>query len=113
MSGDLRANGGGVQQCVAKALAAPLSPKTKILFSQRSLQFAEDFGTTVQRSELIRTIVDVASAQVIYIYIYNIVFFFFYSLHSTCYYYVDSLLIGLLKCYLGVLLVCYQCLEHI
>ncbi|XP_048032967.1 pre-mRNA-processing factor 39 isoform X3 [Megalobrama amblycephala] len=48
MSGDLRANGGGVQQCVAKALAAPLSPKTKILFSQRSLQFAEDFGTTVQ-----------------------------------------------------------------
>lgn len=49
MSGDLRAIGGGVQQCVAKALAAPLSPKTKILFSQRSLQFAEDFGTTVQR----------------------------------------------------------------
>ncbi|XP_051513882.1 pre-mRNA-processing factor 39-like isoform X2 [Myxocyprinus asiaticus] len=48
MSGDLRANGGGVQQCVAKALAAPLSPKTKILFSQRGLQYAEDFGTTVQ-----------------------------------------------------------------
>lgn len=68
MSGDLRANGGGVQQCVAKALAAPLSPKSKILLSQRSLQFAEDFGTTVQRSELIQTIVDVASAQVIYIY---------------------------------------------
>ncbi|XP_077103888.1 pre-mRNA-processing factor 39 isoform X2 [Siphateles boraxobius] len=48
MSGDLRANGGVIQQCVAKALAAPLSPKTKILFSQRRLQFAEDFGTTVQ-----------------------------------------------------------------
>ncbi|XP_056113274.1 pre-mRNA-processing factor 39, partial [Rhinichthys klamathensis goyatoka] len=48
MSGDLRANGGVIQQCVAKALAAPLSPKTKILFSQRGLQFAEDFGTTVQ-----------------------------------------------------------------
>ncbi|XP_055033948.2 pre-mRNA-processing factor 39 isoform X2 [Misgurnus anguillicaudatus] len=48
VSGDLRANGGGVQQCVAKALAAPLSPKTKIRFSQRGLQFAEDFGTTVQ-----------------------------------------------------------------
>lgn len=95
MSGDLRANGGGVQQCVAKALAAPLSPKTKILFSQRSLQFAEDFGTTVQRSELIFFIIII------------------YSLQSTCYYYVDSPLIGLLKCYLGVLLVCYQCLEHI
>ncbi|XP_042626474.1 pre-mRNA-processing factor 39-like [Cyprinus carpio] len=48
MSGALRTNGGGVLQCVAKALAAPLSPKTKILFSQRGLQFAEDFGSTVQ-----------------------------------------------------------------
>ncbi|XP_072519578.1 pre-mRNA-processing factor 39 [Salminus brasiliensis] len=48
ISGDLRVNGGGVQQCVSKALAAPLSPETKILFSQRGLQFAEDFGTTVQ-----------------------------------------------------------------
>ncbi|XP_076877486.1 pre-mRNA-processing factor 39 [Brachyhypopomus gauderio] len=48
VSGDLRVNGGGVQQCVSKALAAPLSPKTKILFSQRGLQFVEDFGTSVQ-----------------------------------------------------------------
>uniref|UniRef100_A0A8C2PYL2 Pre-mRNA-processing factor 39 n=1 Tax=Cyprinus carpio TaxID=7962 RepID=A0A8C2PYL2_CYPCA len=56
MSGDLRSNGGGILQCVAKAVAAPLSPKTKILFSQRGLQFAEDFGTTVQRSELIQSI---------------------------------------------------------
>ncbi len=55
MSGDLLATG-GVLQCVARALAAPLSPKTKIIFSQRGLQFAEDFGTTVQRSELIQTI---------------------------------------------------------
>lgn len=48
LCGDLRVNGAGVQQCVAKALAAPLSPKTKIRFSQRGLQFAEDFGTSVQ-----------------------------------------------------------------
>ncbi|XP_017329710.1 pre-mRNA-processing factor 39 [Ictalurus punctatus] len=48
LSGDLRLNGGGVQQCVSKALAAPLSSDLKILFSQRGLQFAEDFGTTVQ-----------------------------------------------------------------
>uniref|UniRef100_A0A671KW18 Pre-mRNA-processing factor 39-like n=1 Tax=Sinocyclocheilus anshuiensis TaxID=1608454 RepID=A0A671KW18_9TELE len=48
MSGDLQTNGGGILQCVAKALAAPLSPKTKILFSQRGLQFSEDFGSTVQ-----------------------------------------------------------------
>ncbi|XP_030621363.1 pre-mRNA-processing factor 39 [Chanos chanos] len=48
VSGDPRANGAAVQQCVTSALSAPLSPKTKILFSQRGLQFAEDFGTTVQ-----------------------------------------------------------------
>ncbi|MCJ8734250.1 hypothetical protein PDJAM_G00233300 [Pangasius djambal] len=48
LSGDLRLNGGGVQQCVSKALAAPLSSDSKILFSQRGLQYAEDFGTTVQ-----------------------------------------------------------------
>lgn len=65
MSSDLGTNGGGVLQCVAKALAAPLSPKTKILFSQCGLQFAEDFGSTVQRSELIQTIVEVTSAQLL------------------------------------------------
>lgn len=48
LSGDLQLNGGGVQQCVSKALAAPLSSDCKILFSQRGLQYAEDFGTTVQ-----------------------------------------------------------------
>ncbi|XP_012696307.2 pre-mRNA-processing factor 39 [Clupea harengus] len=48
VSGDPRTNGTGVQQCVTRALAAPLSPRTKILFSQRGLQFAEDFGATVQ-----------------------------------------------------------------
>lgn len=57
LSGDLRLNGGGVQQCVSKALAAPLSSDSKILFSQRGLQFAEDFGTTVQRSEFRTTLV--------------------------------------------------------
>lgn len=49
VSGDPRANGPGVQQCISRALEAPLSPRTKILFSQRGLQFAEDFGTTIQR----------------------------------------------------------------
>ncbi|XP_063046373.1 pre-mRNA-processing factor 39 isoform X2 [Engraulis encrasicolus] len=51
VSGDPRANGPGVQQCISRALEAPLSPRTKILFSQRGLQFAEDFGTTIQRSQ--------------------------------------------------------------
>ncbi|XP_064182230.1 pre-mRNA-processing factor 39 isoform X1 [Anguilla rostrata] len=48
VAGDTRGNGAGVQQCVSRALAAPLSPRTKLLFSQRGLQFAEDFGATVQ-----------------------------------------------------------------
>ncbi|XP_018592540.1 pre-mRNA-processing factor 39 [Scleropages formosus] len=48
VAGDPRGNGTGVQQCVSRALEAPLSPHTKLLFSQRGLQFAEDFGATVQ-----------------------------------------------------------------
>uniref|UniRef100_A0AAY4CR28 Uncharacterized protein n=1 Tax=Denticeps clupeoides TaxID=299321 RepID=A0AAY4CR28_9TELE len=48
VSGDPRINGSAVQQCISRALAAPLSPETKILFSQRGLQFAEDFGSSVQ-----------------------------------------------------------------
>lgn len=58
LSSDLRLNGGGVQQCVSKALAAPLSSDSKILFSQRGLQFAEDFGTTVQRSDITQDKID-------------------------------------------------------
>ncbi|CDQ84490.1 pre-mRNA-processing factor 39 isoform X1 [Oncorhynchus mykiss] len=48
VSGDPRGSPEGVQQCVTRALAAPLSPRTKILFSQRGLQYAEDYGTSVQ-----------------------------------------------------------------
>lgn len=67
ISGDVRTNEGAVQQCVAKALAAPLSPKTKIRFSQRGLQFAEDFGTTVQRSEFLQTLLEPAVLKCQYI----------------------------------------------
>ncbi|KAJ8405165.1 hypothetical protein AAFF_G00321560 [Aldrovandia affinis] len=48
VAGDVRGSGTGVQQCVSRALASPLSPRTKLLFSQRGLQFTEDFGSTVQ-----------------------------------------------------------------
>ncbi|XP_035624096.1 pre-mRNA-processing factor 39-like [Oncorhynchus keta] len=48
VSGDPRGSAEGVQLCVTRALAAPLSPQTKILFSQRGLQYAEDYGTSVQ-----------------------------------------------------------------
>lgn len=99
MSGDLQANGGVVLQCVAKALAAPLSPKTKIIFSQRGLQFAEDFGTTVQRSELIQTILGSFSTNdktCLLCSITNVI-----------------LLIGLLKCFLHFWGVYYQCVEHV
>ncbi|KAJ3587611.1 hypothetical protein NHX12_011208 [Muraenolepis orangiensis] len=47
-SGDPRGAAQAVQQCVARALAAPLSPRTKMTFSQRGMQYAEDYGTSIQ-----------------------------------------------------------------
>ncbi|XP_053735920.1 pre-mRNA-processing factor 39 [Synchiropus splendidus] len=38
-----------VQECVTRALAASLSPHTKILLSQRGLQFAEENSSSVKR----------------------------------------------------------------
>ncbi|XP_037636273.1 pre-mRNA-processing factor 39 [Sebastes umbrosus] len=46
VSGDPSAE--AVQECVTRALAAPLAPHTKILFSQRRLQFAEDYSSSIQ-----------------------------------------------------------------
>ncbi|XP_038555265.1 pre-mRNA-processing factor 39 [Micropterus salmoides] len=46
VSGDTSAE--AVQECVTRALAAPLDPHTKILFSQRGLQFAEDYSNSIQ-----------------------------------------------------------------
>ncbi|KAM3842343.1 pre-mRNA-processing factor 39-like, partial [Diretmus argenteus] len=48
VSGDPRASAEAVQECVMRALAAPLAPHTKILFSQRGLQFVEDYGNSIQ-----------------------------------------------------------------
>ncbi|XP_056155013.1 pre-mRNA-processing factor 39 [Lampris incognitus] len=48
VSGDPRGSAEGVQECVTRALAAPLSPRVKILFSQRGLQYAEDYGNSIQ-----------------------------------------------------------------
>ena len=53
VSGDLRGSAEGVQECVMRALSAPLPPRTKILFSQRGLQYAEDYGNSIQRSAFI------------------------------------------------------------
>ncbi|CAL8328011.1 pre-mRNA-processing factor 39 [Gadus morhua] len=47
-SGDPRSAAGAVQECVTRALAAPLSPRTKMAFSQRGMQYAEDYGTSIQ-----------------------------------------------------------------
>uniref|UniRef100_A0A667X0K8 Pre-mRNA-processing factor 39-like n=1 Tax=Myripristis murdjan TaxID=586833 RepID=A0A667X0K8_9TELE len=47
-AGDPRPSAEAVQECVTRALAAPLSPRTKILFSQRGLQYAEDYGNSIQ-----------------------------------------------------------------
>uniref|UniRef100_A0A665XG19 Si:ch211-114c17.1 n=2 Tax=Echeneis naucrates TaxID=173247 RepID=A0A665XG19_ECHNA len=48
VSGDPWASSEAVQECVTRALAAPLAPHTKILFSQRGLQFAEDYSNSIQ-----------------------------------------------------------------
>uniref|UniRef100_A0A3Q4GB55 Pre-mRNA-processing factor 39-like n=1 Tax=Neolamprologus brichardi TaxID=32507 RepID=A0A3Q4GB55_NEOBR len=48
VSGDPWASAEAVQECVTRALAAPLEPHTKILFSQRGLQFAEDYSNSIQ-----------------------------------------------------------------
>uniref|UniRef100_A0A3Q3W5F2 Uncharacterized protein n=1 Tax=Mola mola TaxID=94237 RepID=A0A3Q3W5F2_MOLML len=48
VSGDPWASAEAVQQCVTRALSAPLEPHTKILFSQRGLQFAEDYSSSIQ-----------------------------------------------------------------
>lgn len=51
VSGEPWASAEAVQECVTRALAAPLTPHTKILLSQRGLQFAEDHGNSIQRLE--------------------------------------------------------------
>ncbi|XP_062250130.1 pre-mRNA-processing factor 39 isoform X2 [Platichthys flesus] len=48
VSGDPWASAEAVQECVARALAAPLASHTKILFSQRGLQFAEDYSNSIE-----------------------------------------------------------------
>ncbi|XP_013861592.1 pre-mRNA-processing factor 39 [Austrofundulus limnaeus] len=47
-SGDPRASAEAVRECVTQALAAPLTPHTKLLLSQRGLQFAEDYSSSIQ-----------------------------------------------------------------
>ncbi|KAM9741407.1 pre-mRNA-processing factor 39 isoform 2-T2 [Menidia menidia] len=47
-SGDPRASAEAVQECVTRALEAPLAPHAKILLSQRGLQFAEDYSNSIK-----------------------------------------------------------------
>ncbi|KAM6924140.1 pre-mRNA-processing factor 39 [Xenentodon cancila] len=47
VSGDPWASAEAVKECVTRALAAPLTPYTKILLSQRGLQFAEDYSNSI------------------------------------------------------------------
>lgn len=56
VSGDPWASAEAVQDCVTRALAAPLAPHIKILFSQRGLQFAEDYSNSIQRLEFNRSL---------------------------------------------------------
>lgn len=54
MSGDTWASDEVVQECVTRALAAPLTPQTKILLSQRGLQFIEDYSKSIKRLDFNR-----------------------------------------------------------
>lgn len=56
VSGDPWASAEAVQECVTRALAAPLAPHIKILFSQRGLQFAEEYSNSIQRLEFNRSL---------------------------------------------------------
>ncbi|KAM4732275.1 pre-mRNA-processing factor 39 isoform 2-T2 [Anableps anableps] len=47
-SGDPWASAEAVQECVTRALAAPLTPQAKLLLSQRGLQFTEEYSNSVQ-----------------------------------------------------------------
>ncbi|MEQ2186156.1 hypothetical protein GOODEAATRI_025733, partial [Goodea atripinnis] len=49
LSGDPWASAEAVQECVTRALAAPLTPQAKLLVSQRGLQFTEEYSNSVQR----------------------------------------------------------------
>uniref|UniRef100_A0A3Q1CK86 Uncharacterized protein n=1 Tax=Amphiprion ocellaris TaxID=80972 RepID=A0A3Q1CK86_AMPOC len=48
VSGEPWTSAEAVQECVTRALAAPLAPHTKIMFSQRGLQFVEDYSNSIQ-----------------------------------------------------------------
>ncbi|XP_017263738.1 pre-mRNA-processing factor 39 isoform X2 [Kryptolebias marmoratus] len=47
-SGDPWASAEAVRECVTRALAAPLTSHAKLLLSQRGLQFAEDYSSSIQ-----------------------------------------------------------------
>ncbi|XP_069036302.1 pre-mRNA-processing factor 39 isoform X2 [Lepisosteus oculatus] len=47
-SGDVRQNEGNILQCLSRALSSGLPPSARLLFSQRRLEFLEDFGHAVQ-----------------------------------------------------------------
>ncbi|MBN3289366.1 PRP39 factor, partial [Polypterus senegalus] len=48
-SADVRQNEGNILQCINGALSSNLPPEMRKIFSQRRLEFHENFGTTIQR----------------------------------------------------------------
>ncbi|XP_065510115.1 pre-mRNA-processing factor 39-like [Caloenas nicobarica] len=44
---DVRQNEGNTLRCLERALRSPLAPDAKLLFSQRRLEFLEDFGSSI------------------------------------------------------------------
>ena len=46
-SGDVQQNEEDILACFDKALSSPLPPESRLLFSQRKVEFLEDFGSDI------------------------------------------------------------------
>lgn len=46
---DVRQNEGNTMSCFERALRSPLPDEAKLLFSQRRVEFLEDFGSSIHR----------------------------------------------------------------
>lgn len=49
LGADVRQNEGPTLRCLERALRSPLPDEAKLLFSQRRLEFLEDFGSNIHR----------------------------------------------------------------
>lgn len=49
---DVRQNEGNTMSCFERALRSPLPDEAKLIFSQRRVEFLEDFGSSIHRLDI-------------------------------------------------------------